>query len=211
MDNPSDIPQPIKPYVTARPTGADPLPIKYYELPYNTTRRAKLILFSSVFKQHEIFMQKTMDERFAILERIERACSNYTIDKSKELNIPTKWDNQDYQYIYTIICAKIAANIDQENTVHNTYLCGAILRDEIDINTLPKMTSQELFPEKYKTVLSKLELSKNVEKTVRTTAMYTCRRCKKSECTYENLYNRSLDEGVNLIITCVSCGKEWKA
>ncbi len=198
-------------YVVTAPKGADPLPVKYYEKRYNTVRRAKLILFSSVFKQHPKFLEKTVTERFALIEKIERACSNYTIDKSKELNIPTKWENQDYQYIYSIICAKIAANIDQTNNVCNTYLCNAILQNEIDVTMLPKMTSQELFPEKYKTVLSKLELSKNVEKTVRTTAMYTCRRCKKSECTYENLYNRSLDEGVNLIITCVSCGKEWKA
>ena len=198
-------------YKATIPTNSDPLPIKYYELPYNTIRRAKLILFSSVFKHHDAFLQKSIDDRFAIIERIERACSNYTIDKSKELNIPTKWDNEDYKFIYTLICAKIAANIDQQNTVCNTYLCNAILNNEVDVNNLPKMTSQELFPEKYKTVLSKLELSKNVERTIRTTAMHTCRRCKKSECTYENLYNRSLDEGVNLMVTCMSCGLEWKA
>ena len=201
----------VSAYKIAVPDKFDPLPVKYYDLPYNTVRRAKLILFSSVFNQHDIFLAKPLEERFSWIERIERACSNYTIDKSKEVNIPTKWDNTDYQYIYTLVCAKIAANIDQQNTVNNTYLCKAILDGEIDINVLPKMTSQELFPEKYKNVLSKLELSKNVERTVRTTAMHTCRRCKKSECTYENLYNRSLDEGVNLMVTCMSCGLEWKA
>jgi DNA-directed RNA polymerase subunit M/transcription elongation factor TFIIS len=198
-------------YKITIPQGADPLPIKYYANPYNTYRRAKLILLSDVFNQHKKFLDRSIEDRFALIERIERACSNYTIDKSKELNIPTKWDNKDYQYIYTIICAKIAANIDQQNTVCNTYLCDAILKEEIDVNALPKMSSQDLFPEKYKSVLSKIELSKNVERTVRTTAMFTCRRCKKSECTYENLYNRSLDEGVNLKVTCISCGIEWMA
>ncbi len=193
------------------PRGSDPLPSTYYKKPYNTYRRAKFILFSSVFKQHSKFMELSIPDRFKLIEGIERSCFNYTIDKAKENNIPTKWDNEDFQYIYIVISSKIASNVDQTNSVKNTYLPNAILDGTIDISKLPRMTSQELYPEKYKTVLSKLELSKNVARTVRTTAMYTCRRCKKSECTYENLYNRSLDEGVNLMITCMSCGLEFKA
>ena len=196
---------------TNTPENSDPLPIKYYKNPYNTCRRAKFILFSSVFKHHPKFIEKSFDARFQLIEPIERSCFNYSIDKAKENNIPTKWDNTDFQFVYMVICAKIAANLDQTNTVHNTYLATAILNGLIDISALPKMTSQELYPEKYKTVLHKHEMSKNVARTVRTTAMYTCRRCKKSECTYENLYNRSLDEGINLMITCMSCGLEFKA
>lgn len=204
---------PIKPdyYKRTVPLNADYLPIVYYKKPYNVHRRAKFILFSSLLKQHDKFLAMEMLDRFKLIELIERSCFNYTIDKARENNIPTKWDNDDFQYIYIVIASKIASNIDQTNMVKNTYLPNAILDGNIDITQLPRMTSLEMFPDKYKTVLSKLEMSKNVAKTVRTTAMYTCRRCKKSECTYENLYNRSLDEGVNLIITCISCGLEFKA
>jgi transcription elongation factor S-II len=195
----------------AKPENADPLPISLYQNPYNIHRRAKFILLSSVFKHHPKFLEKSIEYRFELLKKIERACYNYTIYKAQELNIPTKWSNEEFINIYTLICAKIASNIDQNNSVRNTYLATAIMDGSIDIQNLPKMTSQELYPDKYRSVLQQLELSKNVARTVRTTAMYTCRRCKKSECTYENLYNRSLDEGVNLIITCMSCGLEWKA
>ncbi len=211
MTETAELAMPQTVYKMQIPRDADPLPVVYYKKPYNTCRRAKFILFSSVFKQHGKFMELSILERFKLIESIERACFNYTIDKAKENNIPTKWDNEDFQYIYIVISSKIASNIDQTNAVKNTYLPDAILNGTVDINKLPRMTSQEMYPEKYKTVLSKLELSKNVARTVRTTAMYTCRRCKKSECTYENLYNRSLDEGVNLIITCMSCGLEFKA
>lgn len=193
------------------PDNPDPLPPYLYRPPYNLQRRAKFILFSSVFKHHAKFVEKSVDDRFALLKKIERSCYNYTFGKAQELNIPTKWLDPDFNNIYTIVCAKIASNIDQTNSVCNTYLADAIMNDTINILNLPKMTSQELHPEKYRTVLQQLEMSKNVSRTVRTTAMYTCRRCRKSECTYENLYNRSLDEGVNLIITCMSCGLEWKA
>ncbi len=195
----------------AKPTGADPLPLELYHSPYNRHRRAKFILFSSVFKHHQGFLDKLMKDRFALLKKIERACCNYAICKSNELSVASDWTNEEFINIYTLMCAKIASNIDQKNNVNNPFLAGAILEGKIDISNLPKMTSQELYPDKYRTVMEQLELSKNVERTVRTTAMYTCRRCRKSECTYENLYNRSLDEGVNLIITCMSCGLEWKA
>ncbi len=195
----------------AVPENSDPLPTDLYQNPYNIHRRAKFILLSSVFKQHSKFLEKSVQDRFALLKKIERSCYNYTFGKAQELNIPTKWNNPEFINIYTIVCAKIASNIDQTNSVRNTYLTDVIISGSINISNLPRMTSQELYPDKYRTVLQQLELSKNVSRTVRTTAMYTCRRCRKSECTYENLYNRSLDEGVNLIITCMSCGLEWKA
>lgn len=195
----------------AKPENSDPLPLILFQKPYNRHRRAKFILFSSVFNQHPDFTRKSLIDKFELLMKIERACYNYTFYKAQELNTPTKWENEEFINIYTIVCAKIGSNIDQTNSVQNTYLANAIMSGTINIQNLPKMTSQELFPDKYRVVLQQLELSKNVSRTVRTTAMYTCRRCRKSECTYENLYNRSLDEGVNLIITCVSCGLEWKA
>lgn len=193
------------------PRNADPLPITYYAKPYNIHRRAKFILFSSIWKQHEDFLKLSIASRFELIEKIERSCFNYTIDKAKEADIPTKWENEEFVFIYTVLCAKIAANLDTTNDIKNTYLPAKILDGSIDIVQLPKMTSQELFPEKNKTVILKLEESKNVSRTIRTTAMYTCRRCKNSKCTYENRYNRSLDEGVNLMITCANCGLEWNA
>lgn len=197
-------------YYINYPKNADPLPLEFYYKPYTTLRRAKIILFSSVFKQHKSFTDMNVDNRFDLLKKIENSCYDYVTKKALEYNIPVSWECDNFSDIYTITCAKIASNIDQENSVKNKSLYNNIMNGSIDINQIPKMTSQEIYPSKYKHLLEQLEKSKNVLKTIRTTKMYTCRRCKKSECTYENLYNRSLDEGVNLKITCVSCGLEWK-
>jgi len=190
---------------------SDPLQIKHYTKPYNIYRRAKLMMLSAAFKQHQKFVDLSIEDRFALLEKIERSCFNYSIDKAKETDTPTKWENSDFQFIYTLVCARIGANIDQTNTVHNEYLANAILEGKISVTELPKMSSQELFPDKYKNVLTKLEMSKNVQRSAKTSTMYKCRRCHKNQCTIENRYNRSLDEGVNLTITCESCGLEWNA
>lgn len=193
------------------PNGADPLPEQYYKKPYNTYRRAKFIIFSSVLKHHTKFLALKPTERFTLIEKIERSCFNSSITKANEENTPTKWDNEIFRDIYNILCAKIAANISQENNVKNPNLANKIIDGLIQFNDLPKMTSQELYPEKYEIVLKKIESSKAVKKSVKTTVMYKCRRCRRNECTYENLYNRSLDEGVNLKITCVPCGYQWNA
>jgi len=193
----------------AIPANSDPLLEKHYKEPYNIYRRAKLILLSSAFKHHDRFLQMQIPDRFLLIEKIERACLNFSIEKAKEYNIQTKWSVEMYQDLYSIICARIASNITQDNTVKNSYLANAIFDNQLKISDLPRLSSQELYPDKYREVIYKLEQSKNVQKTVRTTAMYKCRRCHKSECTIENRYNRSLDEGVNLTITCMSCGFEW--
>ena len=190
---------------------ADYLDIKYYDQPYTYHRRAKLSMFSSILNQHDVITKMNLKDKFTIIEKIEIACFDYSIIKATEYNIPTKWDHDLFKTIYNSTCAKIAANLSTTNTVKNTYLLPAILENTVNINDLPKMTSQELFPDKYKEVIHKLELSKNIQKTIKTSTMYKCRRCGKKECTIENRYNRSLDEGVNLTITCVACGNEWNA
>ena len=182
---------------------------KHYEAPYNKQRRAKLILFIFTFEQHAKFRQLTSINKFSLIERIERACFNYTINKATELNIPTKWDNDLFADTYTLVCAKISSNIDQEDELKNPYLADAILNGKIDIKELPKMTSQELYPEKYVSVLNKIEIAKNIKHTIKTTSMYRCRRCHKTECTYEPRYNRSMDEGINITVHCISCGNSW--
>jgi DNA-directed RNA polymerase subunit M/transcription elongation factor TFIIS len=188
----------------------EPLDITFYNTEYNVIRRAKALLFITAFKEHkDIKISKNNIQQIII--DIENACFNYTINKANEENIPSDWSNDLFTEIYHAICAKIYSNISKNAGVYNNYLVNNILNNMIDITKLPYMSSQELFPEKYKDLISKLEASKNVTRTIKTTSMYKCRRCHKNECTEENRYNRSLDEGVNLTITCMSCGYQWNA
>lgn len=194
-----------------KPIKHEPLDIMFYQKPYNVYRRAKIILFSSCLLEHEKYATLTRENKNNLLKKIEKACCQYCIMKANEYNIPTKWNNDLFKELYHSVCAKISSNITQLGTVKNKYLTGAILDGSIDIDKLPGMTSQELYPDKYKELLIKLEESKKVARTIKTSSMYKCRRCHKNECTEENRYNRSLDEGVNLTITCMSCGYRWNA
>jgi DNA-directed RNA polymerase subunit M/transcription elongation factor TFIIS len=186
----------------------EPLDIVFYQQPYNVIRRAKLLLFITAINEHDIYKNCNIQK---IIADIENSCFNYTVGKANEENIPSDWSSELFKEIYHAICAKIYSNISKKCGVHNENLLFNIINNIVDVNKIPYMSSQELFPEKYKDLILKLEASKNVTRTIKTTSMYKCRRCHKNECTEENRYNRSLDEGVNLTITCMSCGFQWNA
>lgn len=188
----------------------DQLLPRHYSHPYNYQRRAKLALFSEMFLQHPAFTAEysTADQRYAFLERIERSCYNAAVSQANKADVPTKWDNLLFVDIYSVICCKISSNIDQTNDVRNPWLCSAIMSKKIDVADLPGLSSQELYPSKYVTIIDKLLAARSVERTYKTSALYTCKRCKQKKCTIVNLYNRSADEGVSQTITCNFCGLE---
>jgi len=193
------------------PINYDPLELKHYNKPYSVQRRAKLMLISSVLREHDDFLKKSLDERFALVERIEKAIYKQLLADARIANIPTKWSNDLFVDLYTTITARIVSNLASWAGVGNDYLYSAILHGDITVEILPSATSMVLFPDKHRSIIDKLEASKQVKFTKKTSSMYWCRKCHKNQCTEENLYNRSLDEGVNLTITCVNCNATWKA
>jgi DNA-directed RNA polymerase subunit M/transcription elongation factor TFIIS len=188
-----------------------PLPITCYKKPYNDVRRAKLVLFGSCFNEYPEFVKLTHKDKLTLIIKLERACFNTSINKANNDNIPTKWDVDMFVEIYHAICYKVSSNITKSGSVETPVLGSNVLNGSIDIVKVPYMTARELFPAKYVEIIDRLEMSKNVVCTVKTSTMYKCRRCHKNETTIENLYNRSLDEGVNLSVTCQACGYAWNA
>ena len=188
-----------------------PLSSEFYTVKYSCHRRAKAILFGSCLEHTKQYTLLPYDKKTKLLIKLERSCYNYAINKAADENIMATWSNDIFCDLYHAICYKISSNIDASNDINNTTLINAILSNTIDIDTLPYMTSQELFPSQYTEILQRVEASKNIVQSVKTSAMYRCSKCKQNKCTIENRYNRSLDEGVNLTITCMNCMHSWNA
>jgi len=186
-----------------------PLDVYFYKKPYNYTRRAKLILFCSLLTEYEDFVLMSYPLQMDLIKKLERSCYNCTIEDANANNIIAAWENDNFCNIYHSTCYKISSNLEIGGMVSNPNIAIKLLNDKISAAELPKMTSPELFPQKYVKIQSRIELSKSVSQTVNVTSKYTCRKCKESKCTEENLYNRSLDEGVNVRITCDNCGHKW--
>jgi DNA-directed RNA polymerase subunit M/transcription elongation factor TFIIS len=189
----------------------EPLSNVFYEPQYNHYRRAKIILFTDAFNLHDKFRAMPKEEKTKLLRALERCCNNYTIEKAHVNNIMTSWQLDKFVDLYHDICYKVSANMNDTPLVTGAQLAKKILDGEIDVQDVCKMTSQDICPDKYSSIIDRLESSKNVVQTRNTSSLYTCGTCKKSQCWIENRYNRSLDEGVNLTITCMNCGKQWNA
>lgn len=187
-----------------------PLISDFYTDNYNAIRRSKLILFLDVFGHYDKFRVMRYEDKMNLIARLEKACYNYAIDKAKEKNIQWSWSNIVFQDIYHTPCYKISSNV-YSTLVRNITLADNILDNKINIERLPYLSSQDICPGMYQDVMSKVEKSKNVELTIKTSSMYTCRKCKQTKCSIENRYNRSLDELTNLTITCLNCGYEFCA
>jgi len=190
---------------------AEPLDVQFYKVPYNKIRRSKLILFGSVLSSYNTYANWPPKQRTELLRRLERACYNRTIDTAHSENVLSSWESSLFCDIYHSICYKISVNLEPTGLVCNPNLARNILNDLISVKSLPAMSSPDMFPEMYVKVRMRIEASKNAKQAIKTTTMYRCGRCKKNECTFKSLQNRSLDECNNYEVTCVNCGNEFTA
>jgi len=201
----------VKQYFIPKINHEYPLPIEFYKPPYNRIRRAKIMLFGSSLLPYKAYQDLNLSQKIKLLKRIERSCYNNTIDRAYKENIITSWEIDLFCDVYHSICYKISVNLEPQGLVCNPTLAKNLLYGKIAIKNLPKLTSPEMFPQMYIKTMQRIKASKHASQTVKTSTMYKCSRCKENKCTIENVYNRSLDEGVNLRITCINCGNEFGA
>jgi DNA-directed RNA polymerase subunit M/transcription elongation factor TFIIS len=178
---------------------------------YNNQRITKMMTFGTLLNAYDEFRKMSYKEKLHHITAIEKACYNASIERANRETIHANWNSELFCSIYDDICYKIFANIDKGSSVANVDFGIKIIKKEIDFKHLPKMTCIEMCPGQYEEVLRRIEVSKNVNQTVKTSSMFKCSKCKESKCQVENLYNRSLDEGVNLKVSCLVCGFQFTA
>ena len=144
-----------------------------------------------------------------IITRLERGCLNRAVSKSKTYNIRCVWSNEKFTNLYHSICYKVATNLDKNSVVNSDYIRQKILNKTCKISDIANLTSTELCPKKYDKIKQKLDKRFNAEHKKKYSELYHCKKCKRNQTITERRYNRSLDEGVNLMIICVFCGYQW--
>lgn len=148
-----------------------------------------------------------------IAEKLETSMFNYICEKSVERKIIRKWDNNFFRKMYFNKARSLYTNLDQNSYVKNTYLVSQIENGSIDIEKIPFMNYQEIFPEHWKRLLDekyKREKLLYEEKMEAMTDQFKCGRCKSKKCTYYELQTRSADEAMTTFISCLNCGNRWK-
>jgi hypothetical protein len=138
---------------------------------------------------------------------IEKSIYNKSIDESNEKTIIKKWDNYLFVQLYLNRFKFVYFILNNEEIVHKINI------GELKAYEIAYKNHQELYPDKWNNQIEEKRLrieNKYFPKIEASTDMYTCRKCKKNQCTYYQVQIRSADEPMTTFVTCVICGTRWK-
>jgi transcription elongation factor S-II len=157
------------------------------------------------------FLEKEFsNEQIRLLEKgIFEAAFNYALKN----HVARSWKTPIFIEIYRQVVRSVFSNIHPDSPVKNPRLLIRVKEGEFSLQSIPSMTSYEMFPEKWFDLKDKLlqREQKILEgNKSRATDQFKCRRCQKRECTYYELQTRSADEPMTCFISCLNCGKEWR-
>ncbi|XP_074074256.1 transcription elongation factor A protein 3 isoform X2 [Macrotis lagotis] len=94
--------------------------------------------------------------------------------------------------------------------LRRNVLCGAI-----STNLIAKMTAEEMASDELKELRNAMTLEAIREHQMAktggtTTDLFQCNKCKKKNCTYNQVQTRSADEPMTTFVLCNECGNRWK-
>lgn len=186
------------------------IPLKiYHDNEYCNIRRAIILLIADIMQKNNKFKNLIRIKQDNIIIDIELSCYKETIKKSEELLIYKSWDNEKFIYLYQLYCNKITKNLDDESEVKSNYLINKIIDNQIDINYIASLSSDDLCPDKSVNIKNTLKLRNEQKLNYKTSTLYKCRNCGKKEVKIQEYQGRSLDEGSNLSLTCNFCNYNW--
>jgi len=188
------------------------IPIYVYEdKQYNSIRKEELLLIANIFD----FASKLLNTRLSSYSltdeiiRIELSCYKHAVDDSIEKSILINWANPLFEDLYRCTIARVTKNLDVQSEVNDSYLFKSIVDGMIDVDNISRMKSEEFSPKQTLIIVNTLKTRMEQKLTRKTTKLYTCRKCKKNQCTMKMYQSRSLDEAQTISVRCDYCSSEW--
>ncbi|NXU07718.1 TCEA3 protein, partial [Buphagus erythrorhynchus] len=120
------------------------------------------------------------------------------------------WETRDMKY-RNRVRSRISNLKDPKNPgLRRNVLCGAIEPGLIARMTAEEMASDEL--KKLRNAMTQEAIREHqMAKTGGTvTDLFQCSKCKKKNCTYNQVQTRSADEPMTTFVLCNECGNRWK-
>lgn len=139
---------------------------------------------------------------------LEKGIHNYALKEATSRKVIKKWDNPYFVQIYKDRLWSIYSNLKK-----NTVLIENVTNGTIKAHTIAFMTHQELDVERWRGLIdAKIKRDQyKFESTIEAaTDTFTCRKCRKNQCTYYQMQTRSADEPMTTFVQCIPCGNRWK-
>uniref|UniRef100_A0A6C0F691 TFIIS-type domain-containing protein n=1 Tax=viral metagenome TaxID=1070528 RepID=A0A6C0F691_9ZZZZ len=151
------------------------------------------------------------------IQNLEKGVLNKTIDKCEENGQICEWENIDFRNKYNQTARNVIFNLKNES---NLKFLTKIIEKTIKISQVPFLTNFQIFPELHQQVYLKLKNKENnallaeskfQEVMNNGCGMFKCNKCKSQNTTFYSLQTRGADEPMTNFVTCLNCGKKWKA
>lgn len=115
-----------------------------------------------------------------------------------------------YEEVYNHKFNDIYANLDESHEIKNNYLLNAVTEGVLDVESIVHLSPENLFPEKWKSIIDRMNYIEYKKKNMATTDIFLCKKCNKRKCTFYQLQTRSADEPMTTFVNCLVCGNSWK-
>lgn len=152
------------------------------------------------------YLETKMENQSTFAHDLEQGIFNATIIDAKKYKIIRKWSNTLFVKLYQTKLKNIIVNLNEE-------LVSLLLHNKIIPHMVPFMSYQELYPEKWDTLIQlkiKRDTCKYESNMEASTDTFVCRKCKSNKCQFYQLQTRSADEPMTTFVTCINCANRWK-
>lgn len=175
------------------------------------SRKCILDLLTAALEQWPAFAQ--LENRAAIIRRIERGCYNATVSTCERDGIPCFWTERRFVERYSAECSRILAHVDTaEEVTEDTlppHLVALIASGAVKPSEVAAMSTIEMCPEATATERAEIDRRRGVKLEVKVSRAHRC-KCGANETTVLEYAGRSADEAMMLSIRCVVCGHTWR-
>lgn len=153
--------------------------------------------------------QKWTGSEFAgtIAQDLETGIFNFAIRESDQNKLVKKWSNPEFVQLYMDRLRSLLLNLSPDRV--------AALEDEpSSAYTVASMTHQEWNSDRWAELISAKSKRDATRFSANTSLvgsnMFTCRKCKASDCTFYLMQTRSCDEPMTKFIQCRQCETRWR-
>lgn len=173
---------------------------------YPPKRLEKLNNFQKDMRENSLFNKLDYDTAVEFIHRMEIGCYEKALTMAKKNGVLESWDSPPFNQLYNNACYIVIQNLTMDDSFMKRVVDG-----DFDPRALAGLDPHEMRPDLYDAIKEEHEIRGLAKPTYKPGSFYFCHNCKKSETRSENLYSSCLDEAVNRLVTCLNCGKSWKA
>lgn len=157
----------------------------------------------------EVLRKSNVDKLNKLLDldnstNLENEIYKYSEDYTNSSNMTN------YEEVYNHKFNDIYANLDEGHEIKNNYLLNAVTEGVLDVESIVHLSPENLFPEKWKSIIDRMNYIEYKKKNMATTDIFLCKKCNKRKCTFYQLQTRSADEPMTTFVNCLVCGNSWK-